>query len=103
MIGMGNDSSCGCILGNCRTVAEQVPVAASQCYQPKWACGDPLIFEGLRIHPPNPMEGHVSALIRRKRVIRGDADDSDGLVGSVLPGRHIRTRIREVRLIRLGH
>jgi hypothetical protein len=55
MIGMGNDSFCGCILGNCQTVAEQVPVAASQCCQPKWACGDPLIFEGLRIHPPNPM------------------------------------------------
>ena len=26
---------------------------------------------------------------------------SDGLVGSVLPGRHSRTRIREVRLIRI--
>jgi len=49
------------------------------------------------------MEGHVSALIRRKRVIRGDADDSDGLVGSVLPGRHSRTRIHEVRLIRIRH
>jgi hypothetical protein len=65
--------------------------------------GDPLLSDDQRIHPPTPMEGHVSALIRRKRVIRGDADDSDGLVGSVLPGRHSRTRIREVRLIRLGH
>jgi len=50
MIGMGNDSSCGGI------AIQSGPAAI------------PLIFEGLRIHPPNPMEGHVSALIRRKRV-----------------------------------
>jgi hypothetical protein len=50
-----------------------------------------------------PCKAMSRALIRRKRVIPGYADHSDGLVGSVLPGRHSRTRIREVRLIRIRH
>ena len=53
MIGMG-DAFQGCILGNCQTVAEQVPVAASQCWQPKRPAAIHLIFECLRIHLPNP-------------------------------------------------
>jgi hypothetical protein len=53
-----------------------------------------------------PMDSRVSASIGRNRVIRGcrgDANDPNDLVGSVLPRGHSRNRIREVRLIRIGH